>query len=169
MWGQLWHPYRCTSTTPRLYMTIIVNGDVGGGATSVLRLYCGQKGVMNHFVDNCNGWCVEVVRRVGGTSDQARPRRGPMLLSEAVGTLNGGGWSDLCGVVYPNDGGSSWWSIFYGGLAVTPPRVPTFQQLWTHRRNPQGVSFAAMCSKLHGNQYWRRSYCQRGGFATPKL
>ena len=107
MWGQLWHPSRCISTTPRPYMTIIVNGDVGGGAASVLRLYCGRKGVMNHFVDNCNGWCVEVVRRVGGTRDQARPRRGPMLLSEAVGTLNGGGWSDLCGVVYPNDGGLS--------------------------------------------------------------
>ena len=55
MWGQLWHPSRCISTTPRPYMTIIVNGDVGGGAASVLRLYCGQKGVMNHFVNNYNG------------------------------------------------------------------------------------------------------------------
>ena len=72
-------------------MIIFVDGDVGGGASSVLRLYCGEKGVMNHFVDNCNGLCVEVVRRVGGTRDQARPRRGPMLLSDAVGTHNGGG------------------------------------------------------------------------------
>ena len=55
MWGQLWYPYRCISITPRPYMIIFVDGDVGGGAASVLRLYCGEKGVMNHFVDNCNG------------------------------------------------------------------------------------------------------------------
>ena len=66
------------------------------------------------FVKTCNGWCVEVVRRVDCTSDQARPRRGPMPISEAMGTLR---WS--IGVIRPNNGGSLWCTIFYSGLELS--------------------------------------------------
>ena len=62
------------------------------------------------FVETCNGWCVEVVRRVDGTSNQARPRKGPVLISEATQ------WRWSIGVVRQNDGGSLWCTIFYSGL-----------------------------------------------------
>ena len=64
--------------------------------------------------ERVNGWCVEVVRRVDGTSDQARPRRGPMLISEVMSQ-----WRWSIGVVRPNDGGSLWCTIFYSGLELS--------------------------------------------------
>jgi len=69
------------------------------------------------FVETCNGWCVEVVRRVDGTSNQeAQPRRGPVLISEAMGTLNDG---DMHWCSTPKQGGSLWCTIFYSGLELS--------------------------------------------------
>jgi len=64
--------------------------------------------------ERVNGWCVEVVRRVDGTSNQARSRRGPMLISEVMSQ-----WRWSIGVVRPNDGGSLWCTIFYSGLELS--------------------------------------------------
>ena len=64
--------------------------------------------------ERVNGWCVEIVQRVDGTSDQARSRRGPMLISEVMSQ-----WRWSIGVVRPNDGGSLWCTIFYSGLELS--------------------------------------------------
>ena len=68
--------------------------------------------------ERVNGWCVEVVRRVDGTSDQARSRRGPMLISEVMSQ-----WRWSIGVVRPNNGGSLWCTIFYSAWFVTERKL----------------------------------------------
>ena len=68
--------------------------------------------------ERVNGWCVEVVRRVDGTSDQARSRRGPMLISEVMSQ-----WRWSIGVVRPNDGGSLWCTIFYSAWFGTERKL----------------------------------------------
>ena len=68
--------------------------------------------------ERVNGWCVEVVRRVDGTSNQAQPRRGPMLISEVMSQ-----WRWSIGVVRPNDGGSLWCTIFYSAWFGTERKL----------------------------------------------
>ena len=104
------------------------------------------------FVKTCNGWCVEVVRRVDGTSDQARPRRGPMLISEAMGTLR---WS--IGVIRPNNGGSLWCTIFYSGLELSGSSRKKW--LLVASKPPITKLKDCPCSIYYGGEY----HCGGGG------
>ena len=63
-------------------------------------------------------WGRSTCRRHQCTSDQARSRRGPMLISEVMSQ-----WRWSIGVVRPNDGGSLWCTIFYSAWFGTERKL----------------------------------------------
>ena len=63
-------------------------------------------------------WGRSTCRRHQCTSDQARSRRGPMLISVVMSQ-----WRWSIGVVRPNDGGSLWCTIFYSAWFGTERKL----------------------------------------------